>query len=269
MSVTEGSGSVIRITKLNRTNYHQWKFQIKLLMSGQGLFKYCAINGIRALAVRPADLNVGADVTQSQGDARIEAQDKFDQKDYKAQAYIATNVEDSLMVHLTQCTSAKAMWDSLQQQFEKPSLAQQISLTRDLYHCELRAGDDCVEHINSMQKMGDELAGIGAGESELKMGMLLLMSLPKEYSPLVTALSTLSADELTWTNVRERVIAEDTRLHSSKHSVRTDEKALMASSGGNTRRGARHKSGSKPRFDGNCANCKKSRSQVDRLLHST
>jgi hypothetical protein len=97
--------------------------QMKLLLSGQGLFKYRATNGIRALAVRPFDLSVGADATELHVDARIEAQDKFDQKDYKAQAFFATNVGDSLMVHLTQCTSAMAMWDSVRQQFEKPSLS--------------------------------------------------------------------------------------------------------------------------------------------------
>ena len=180
------------------------KFQIKLLLKAKSLWKY----------VDGTCLREDADDT-----------DAWDAGDAKALAAIGLNIDNSLLLHISECDSALAAWESLKAQYEDPILSNVISLRRELYHKQLYAGEDCLVHVNGLQRVADRLKGIGKPVDDLELAMVLLVSLPPSFEMLVTSLESMPSDQLTWKLVRERVLHEDVKMHH-KNGSHADEKAF-------------------------------------------
>lgn len=123
MNDTNGtSGS---FPKLNRTNYQNWKFNVRLLLIKEGLW------------------NVVEDAIPA-ADAKT---NDWKLKDGKAQAVIGLSVDTSQVNIIKNLSHAKQYWDALKEAHEKPNLSNKVFLYKKLWKC--HQGNNPVEcHIN-------------------------------------------------------------------------------------------------------------------------
>jgi len=105
---------LITVTKLNNQNFQSWKFKIRMLLIREGTW---------------------AAVQEERPD---QPGDDWIKKDEKAQSTISLSIEDSQIVHICKCESAKEMWDELQKVHERANLSNKLSLMRKLYQSKLK-----------------------------------------------------------------------------------------------------------------------------------
>ena len=71
-------------------NYRDWKFNIKQLLEGSGLWRFVVQEGVGARDRRPADPT--DDMTEDAAEKRQRRQDDWDMKEAKASLYIVNNI---------------------------------------------------------------------------------------------------------------------------------------------------------------------------------
>lgn len=168
-----GDSSKFTVAKLTDGNYQVWKFKMKMLLTGEGTWTY--VNGPTP-QTPPAAWTAG---------------------DEKAQSTICLSVEDSQIVHICNCTSAKAMWDELRKVHERANLSNKLYLLRKLYQSKLQADEDMQGYIRRTLELVERLRGIGQETTDFQVAALLLSGLPESYEALVTALDARPDDDLT------------------------------------------------------------------------
>jgi len=95
---------IVSVTKLDDTNYHSWKFKVKMLLIREGTWK-CVQEPI------PDDPDA-----------------EWVKQDEKAQSTISLTVSDNQIVHICKCETAKEMWDELQKVHERANLSNKLYL---------------------------------------------------------------------------------------------------------------------------------------------
>ena len=75
------------VAKLTDQNYQSWKFKMKMLLIREGTWKH-----------------IQEEIPASPSAA-------WTQKDEKAQSTICLSIDDSQIVHICKCDSAKEMWE--------------------------------------------------------------------------------------------------------------------------------------------------------------
>lgn len=198
----------LMMTKLNSTNYCNWKFKAELLLRSKGLWKKVIV-GARPEVILDGD---GA-VTNQAGI------DVWDEKDDEARGIIGLSIDEDQIALIRTKKTAKEFWDTLKDYYEKNTLTNKVSLMRAICSMKLIEGGDAKAHINKMTDLFTKLNDIG-GEGELSDGWsaaILLGSLPQSYDTLITTLESRREDELTFALVKQRVIAEYER-HSPTNS---------------------------------------------------
>lgn len=113
------------------------------------------------------------------------------------------NIHDDQLENVKDKTTAKAMIDCLAGIFERKSIAGQLLLRRQLFTMKYSESDEMSEHLLKFDKMIRELKSSGAKIEDLDIVYHLLLTLPKTYGFLVTAIETMDQDKR-WTNSTKR-----------------------------------------------------------------
>ena len=108
----------------------------------------------------------------------------------RALAAIVLAVEPSLLYLIGDSEDPVAVWQKLQNQFQKKTWANKLALRRRLHSLQLREGESVQDHIKAMTELFNELAIVGDAIEEEDRVVYLLASLPGSYNTLVTALET-------------------------------------------------------------------------------
>ena len=111
--------SSIKIEKLNDNNFHAWKRKIQLV-----------------LALR--DLDQYIDDDRPDGDAE---QKSWDKGDRKAQAIIGLSLSDEHLEHVTEGSTAKEMWQTIMDVFQRHTLLNKLAARRNFYTATMKAGE--------------------------------------------------------------------------------------------------------------------------------
>ena len=232
MDLTTAFGKVsLGLGKLDGDNYHSWKFNMRMYLIGKDVWDY--VDGTEKLPDEPSE----------------EEKKKFRKNDNQALSAICLNVKPALQIYVRNAKTAKEAWDSLSGHFEEKTLSKKIDYRKQLYACKLSSGTTMEAHLNRLKTIAEHLEALKDPVSDKDLVMILVSSLPDSYNNFVTALESLKEEELKWTYVRDRLMAEYDRKKGGdgKGNSRGDD-ALYAGNGGNNFKGNGKKfsSNSKP-----------------------
>ena len=175
------------------SNYVVWKTQIKMYLIHQGLFE-CVT-----------------------GDCEDE------NKKQKALAILVLALDPSLLYIIgPDPDSAADVWTLLQNQFQKDSWLNKLTIKKKLYNLRL-TGNNVSGHIKEMTELFQSLTLLGCEVEDEEKVCLLLSSLPKQYDILVTALGA-SEKAPSFEQVTEKLLAGENRSSLTN----TGEEALKA-----------------------------------------
>ena len=221
------------IEKLNGTNYQSWKYNIKLVLMGRGLFSI--VDGTeKAPEIKEEDKDKPESVKELK---------EWRLRSDKAYTTIALNIEKSLQVHISRTTDAHKAWDILSKQFEVVSVSQIVRLFRRFYAAEMKEEEDLQTFITKMTSLAQDLREMNEDISSKKFATVILGCLPPSYQNFVTSFNTQSIDDLCWDNVRgllheeylkRKELAErnDSNYQHTTTASANNEQALFTGGGG-------------------------------------
>lgn len=193
----------LKFSRFDGTNFSNWKYRIQILLDEKDLLKYIE----RDLQTLLADGS---------------QQSHHTTKEKKAKSLLIQYISDGQLEYVKDYKRAKDIFDALTSVFERKSVAGQIYLRKKLMT--LKYNDDTLmsTHFLEFDKTVRELKSIGATVEEMDIICYLLLSLPKSYDTIVTAIETIDSKTLSLDFVKTRLLDEFNKRKNNEHESDTD-----------------------------------------------
>ena len=191
--------NVLRMAKLNGSNYRSWAFNMRLYLESFDLFAHA--DG----SAEPPEETASAQVKKA-----------FETLAKKAWTYICLAVEPEQQIHVRDTQNTKQAWDALKSQFARESILQKVRLRQQYYSCRFQSGGDMLAHINHLRSLHDQLKEMGQTTDDKELAMTVLASLPEEFKPLITALDAVGEDNLSYEKVKAMLLNDADRANDTK-----------------------------------------------------
>lgn len=195
------------------TNFNNWKFRVEIALEERGLLKYVE-NSLE-------DLLDGVTVEANQ--------EKMKKEERQCKNFVVQNIHDSQLENIKEKKTAKEMFDTLANVFERKSIAGQLLVRRQLLTMKCDDSDDMKDHLLKFDRKIRELKSMGAKMEELDIVCNLLITLPKRYIPLVTAIETMDSDKITMDFVKSRLLDEHQKHNPNLSSEKSSTAAMNTS----------------------------------------
>jgi hypothetical protein len=187
-----GKDSVVR---LNSTNYFLWKSEMEDHLCCKDLEGPIFHQG-----VKPA----GKDA------------EEWKITDRKCLAVIRKHVEPTVRNHITELTTAFEAWKKLKDTYESPSSNNKVLLFRKFVYMKYEEGTPMADHLNEIKGIINQLNQMKFGVSDEACAVLILLTLPKSWAGVSTALSNqkepLSVDSVTVSLLEEEIMRKQDEI---------------------------------------------------------
>lgn len=208
--MADGTTTTIKIPQFDGTNFSNWKYRVGILLDEKGLRQY-----------------IEEDVAALMSSATAERREEIRREEKKCISILVQTIHDDQLENIKEKKTAKEMFDTLCSVFERKSFASQLLLRRQLLVMKYQEGDDIITHFLKFDTKIRELKSTGAKMEELDIVAHLLLTLPESYDNLVTALETISTDNLTLEFVKTRLMDEHSKRTGRESSSKPSESGAM------------------------------------------
>lgn len=180
------------IEKLGLSNYSSWKFEMKMVLIQQDLWKYVNSNKPEA------------------------PDDAWDRGNMKALATIALGCERSQQSLIRECLDAKSAWGELNKHNIKRTVVSKVSLIKKVCRKQFIDGEDIEQHIREFDDLFETCDSSDMNFAETFKVVLLLASLSESYETLVISLEARNEPELTLPLVKQKILDEYQRMQDKQ-----------------------------------------------------
>jgi len=201
---------IVKIQQFDGTNFGNWKYRLGIPLDEKGLRKF-----------------VEKDLTENLSDASTSEQDSIRLEEKKCMSVSRETVHDSQLENIMEKKTVKDMFDALCSIYERKSIASQLLLSKKLLMMKYNESDDMIKHFLQFDKTVRELKSTGAKMEDLDVVVHLLLTLPKSYNNLVTALETMDQDKLSLEFVKTRLMDEHNKRKDGNNLTKSQESGAM------------------------------------------
>ena len=187
----ESDTNSLKIETLNELNYSSWKIRIQHVLALKDLEDFLEDDP-------PTDTSQSA---------------IWLKKDKKARAIIGLTLSNEMLENVREAKTAKDMWNTIKNVFERHTLLNKLSARRKFYTAEKQENEGVLKFSNRIRQLASVLKDMAVDISESEMSMALLNGLPEEYKSIITALDALNETELDWEHVKARLLQEEQRIN--------------------------------------------------------
>lgn len=181
------------ITKLkNAEDYNLWKFQIDIFLASKNLIQH----------VRP--LSGGNSSAE-----KVKEEEKRETNDAKVKFYITSTVDQSVLVHLLTCNTAREMYDTIRSIFERDSSQQKCALLTKFYTYSWANDKTYQENISELKNMAFKLKTLKCEVSDEMLVARITSALPSSLAHFMTAWESTPNAEKNINNLTARLILEE------------------------------------------------------------
>eukprot|EP00731_Ephydatia_muelleri_P033160 Em0025g116a len=179
------------IDKLTEENWSTWKFQTSTVLKANKLWAF-----------------VDGDSATLPADASADQRARYAEQSDQAMAVLVMAISQSLLHLVTDCKTPREIWKALKDRFERNGLTSKMLLMREFLTFRLNQGHSVNDHLKRFKEICDKLSAIEQGVTEEQKVMILLLSLPKSWDGLQTALMA-RGDDLTLSFVQQALLSEE------------------------------------------------------------
>lgn len=175
------------IKPFNGEKYSIWKFRIRALLCEMDLLKTIDDDNI----IQDSD---------------------WERKNLLAKSIIVDYLADSHLGFAKEESTAKDILNDLDALYERKSIATQLSLRKNLLALKLTGDMPLVRHFAHFDDLISELLAAGAKLEETDKVAHLFLTLPTVYDGVITAIETLSEDNISLAFVKTRLLDQEIKL---------------------------------------------------------
>ena len=177
--------------------YSIWYFQIQILFKARDLI------GI-------------VDGTEKLEDATTAATQKdWNSRDAKAQHYIVSTLDKSVIPHIITCTTSKQMFDSLKIIYERDNNQQKCTLLTEFYNFKFKSKQSVIDNISALKDITYKLNRLNQNIDDTMLMTKILSVLPESYKHFSSAWDSTSEKDRTLNNLVGRLVQEEAKLKLS------------------------------------------------------
>ena len=150
------------------------------------------------------------------------------QRNDKALGIIASALSDAVLLGsgVAACETAREAWQKLQDAYAKKTTTSKLLLREQFTQLQMREEESVQQYINRVNALVDTMAAAGVTYDEEEVVSRVLLSLPAQFAPLVTALENMEESKLTRSYILSRLLHEEQK--QQQHSERTRSSAMLA-----------------------------------------
>lgn len=162
-------------------------------------------------------------------------------KDARAQEALVLRMEDEIISHVMQCSTAQEMWEKLETIFERKSEVSVHLLNEQFYNLKFN-DEDVNTFISKVTNLRAKLKQNGEDIPEKMVLTKIIMSLPEKFRHFQSAWESVSSNSQTLNNLTARLLIEEERLkkeeeqsvalvtyqRSQNHNVNKDNRKCFA-----------------------------------------
>ena len=168
----------ITIDKLRDDNFHTWKQRIRFVLSIRDLDDYLEDDPPKSTDPEYRTWRSG---------------------DKKARALIGLSLSDAHLEQVAHATTAREMWKSICDIYEKHTLLNKLAARRRFYTATMNEGEKVLAFAARIRQLAATLKSMGVKIDDEEMAMGLLNGLPDRFDGLISALDALGDDTKVFT----------------------------------------------------------------------
>lgn len=208
-----------RVPLFDGTNYSNWKFRLEVLLDEKDLLRYVE-TPLQEILVQFQITEGDSSEVRAQKEKSKEAAQKSAKR---CRGLIIQKIAESHLEYIKDKTSAYDTWETLKQTFERKSVANQIRLKRKLLCMKFNSSQESLEnHILKFDRIVRDLKSSGSTMEENDVICHLLLTMPSEYDAVVTAIETVSQNQLTLSFVKGRLFDEEAKRGTRKSKPKNE-----------------------------------------------
>lgn len=179
------------IAQFDGKGYDHWKFRMEIMLDQQ--------NVIRCIK-----------------EENLTPNEEFTKLDKKCKALIIMCIANSQLQYVKDKDSAFQMWQALEKIFQRKGVASQLYLRKKLLTMKLNEDENLESYYIKFDEVVRELKYVGTKLEETDIVCHLLLSLPKSYDAIVTALETVEPEKLTLEFVKGKLLDHEMKRKHDK-----------------------------------------------------
>lgn len=130
-----------------------------------------------------------------------------EKKNSKAKTSIVLSVDKTNYVHIKKATTAKEVWEQLQETFDDYDLERKVGLIRAMISTTSENSSSMEDNVNSKLEYAQKLDSCGFPVPDEWIGVILLDGLPEEFKPMIMAIEN-SGVKITGDSIKTRLLHE-------------------------------------------------------------
>jgi hypothetical protein len=187
----EDNRTTYKIPLFDGRNFSNWKYRVGILLDEKDLKIFIK-----------KSLNEILEETTAEKQCEVKKNEK------KCISILVQTLHDSQLENVKDKTTAKDMFDALESLFVRKTISSQLLLRKQLLTMEYDDVEDINDHLLNFETKIRELKATGTKLEDLDVVVHLLLTLPKSYDNLVTALETMDPKNLSLEFVKNRLMDE-------------------------------------------------------------
>lgn len=189
-------------------NFNNWKFRTEIILKEYGISEFLTKSLEEYDEIVEVD---GEDAAATAG--RLKKREALQKKEDKCHSMLIQRIGDNYLEHIKDAKNPKAVWSKLSEVYERKGVSNRMFLRRKLLTFKMENDDTIEHHLLEFDKLIRDLRATGAKIEEEDVVCQLLLSLPKSFESVSTALETLSPDKLSLEFVKGRLRDADIKIN--------------------------------------------------------
>lgn len=185
----------------NGKDFNNWKFRMEILLREHDAEDFItkSLEEFEEIAITNLD-----DETARTRKAKL--RDELRKKERKCYSLLVQRIGNDYLEYVKDKANPKEAWSSMCTTFERKGVSNRMFLRRELLSLKMKENEQLENHLLKFNKIVRQLKAVGANMEDEDVICQLLLSLPKTFDQVVTALETMKAEDLTMEFVKGRLL---------------------------------------------------------------